>query len=177
MWLDQFKNHSSQISQKLRIGINLSASGPDRIWPHQLFQRLITILRQECNEIVFGIVGHTGDISAFEQLMEPTTSAGSSIRYIHTSSLESFIEAIADSDLFISGEGGATHIAAALQVPQIALFVNRPEKLKRWSPWSSAHVTLYASSENAPVSDIGLDSVLGASRVMIRQVMAEKTKT
>lgn len=177
MWLHQPGKASGLTGRKLRVGINLSASGRDRIWPHQLFQRLIATLCQEFNEITFGIVGHTSDIIAFEQLMTNSSLSSPLVAYIHTPSLKTFTEAIASFDVFISGEGGATHMAAALQVPQVALFVNRSDKLKRWTPWSSAHVTLHASSENAPVSDIGLDSVLGACRVMIRQVMAEKTIT
>lgn len=173
-------HHSEKISdptgRKLRIGINLSASGQDRIWPHQLFQRLIATLSQEFNEITFGIVGHTSDVTTFEQLMANSSSSSPLVAYIHTPSLKTFIEAIASFDVFISGEGGATHMAAALQVPQVALFVNRPDKLKRWTPWSSTHVTLHAASDNAPVSDIDLATVLGACRTMIEQVMAEKAK-
>lgn len=171
MWLSSSTKLPIRKQAELCIGINLSASGPDRVWPQDLFKQLISVLSRESNDIYFNVIGNATDIKAFERLMATDNLTGHSVQYVYTPTLEAFINAIAACDLLISGEGGTTHMASALLVPQVALFVNKPEKLKRWAPWSSEHITLHAAIENAPVSDIELNSVLKACRTMIKQVV------
>lgn len=172
MWLNSKASTSDQADSGFYVGINLSASGPDRVWPQSLFLKLMRLLSAEFSEIIFNVMGQKADVEGFEILMaDADEPLNNRIQCFRTPTLESFIDAIASCSILVSGEGGATHIASALQIPQVALFVNRPEKLLRWQPWHSPHITLCAQSENAPVSDISLDAVLTACRKMIEQLM------
>ena len=52
-----------------------------------------------------------------------------------TQNLTELIAALSLCDLFIGTDGGALHLAAALNKPCLALFENLSAKLNHWYPW------------------------------------------
>ena len=61
---------------------------------------------------------------------------------IHHGGLRSLVALVAASDLYVGYDSAFQHIAAALTVPVIDVFVNPPNDLfrKRWRPYSKAAV-------------------------------------
>lgn len=168
MWLYPSQASDKSTGRPFRIGINLSSSGADRTWPQSSFCELIQTLGQEYRDVIFVVTGNIGDIQTFKKKMHSIDEQiCRRVEYSFTPSLEEFINTIANCDLFISGEGGATHMAAAMQIPQIALFENKPQKLVRWRPWATPCVLLHDDGANAPVGSINLNAVLDACRTMI----------
>jgi heptosyltransferase III len=78
-------------------------------------------------------------------------------------SLRRLIGGIAACDFMLMAEGGAMHIAAALQKPIVCLF-GRSDPV-RWRPWGVPHELLQPASQN--VIDITVEDVVAAcERVM-----------
>lgn len=80
---------------------------------------------------------HPGD----DDLAHRITSALASDRVLPmpTHTLEDLIAKLSLCDLFIGADGGAMHLAVALNKPLVALFENTPAKLDHWYPWQIAH--------------------------------------
>jgi ADP-heptose:LPS heptosyltransferase len=76
-----------------------------------------------------------------------------------------FTALVAASDLYIGYDSGFQHIAAALSVPVIDVFVNAPNELfgKRWRPYSRAPVDVVRTGTDADDRDV-LARVLAAYR-------------
>ena len=73
---------------------------------------------------------------------------------------------VAASDLYVGYDSAFQHIAAALAVPSIDVFVGFPNALfaKRWRPWSRAEVTVIEVAGGWPEAAAGtLDRVLVAA--------------
>jgi ADP-heptose:LPS heptosyltransferase len=76
-----------------------------------------------------------------------------------------FTALVAASDLYVGYDSGFQHIAAALSVPVVDVFVNAPNELffKRWRPYSRAPVDVVASGGPSADDDL-IARVLAAHR-------------
>jgi ADP-heptose:LPS heptosyltransferase len=61
-------------------------------------------------------------------------------------------------------DGGAMHVAAALQKPLVCFFGN--SDAARWHPWQCRHIILQPESRN--VSDLTIERVLEATETLLR---------
>jgi ADP-heptose:LPS heptosyltransferase len=88
--------------------------------------------------------------------------------------LRPFTALVGSSDLYIGYDSGFQHIAAALSVPVVDVFVNAPNDLffKRWRPYSKAPVDVVAAGSHAGDRAV-IDRVIAAhrsSRIAARSV-------
>ena len=79
-----------------------------------------------------------------------------------TERLEELIAALSLCDGFVGADGGAMHLAAALNLKTAALFENSEAKRTRWYPWGARHVLLQPTT--FAVADISVDQVEAAVR-------------
>ena len=75
---------------------------------------------------------------------------------------EELIAALSLCDGFVGADGGAMHLAAALNLKTAALFENSEAKRTRWYPWGARHVLLQPTT--FAVADISVDQVEAAVR-------------
>lgn len=69
---------------------------------------------------------------------------------IPTQSIRELIAALSLCDLFIGADGGAMHLAVALNKKVVSLFENSPGKLAHWYPWKVSHKVVYSPSSSLP---------------------------
>jgi ADP-heptose:LPS heptosyltransferase len=74
-----------------------------------------------------------------------------------TPTLSSLVAAMAASDIALNLDTGSLHIAAALQVPTVALITNR--KAPHWYPWKAPNTVLKAETVAAISVETTLDAV------------------
>lgn len=157
------------------VGLNLTSSSPERVWPQAQFLALLQTLANNFPDIKFRITGNPIDVRTFENALSslpPSLLTRTSCA--HTLSLEEFISAVAQCDLFISSEGGGVHIASALNMPQVALFQNLSSKLVRWHPWAVPYAVVHADTDGAPVPEINLEQVVEAATPLIQALLAKR---
>lgn len=140
-----------------RIALHISAREPERRWGNANFIALTKhILETQPNTqiLLFWSPGkaddphHPGDDEAAAELMQ----AGQSERLIPmpTQNLTELIAALSLCDLFIGTDGGAMHLAVALNKKVLAMFENKPDKLNHWYPWQVVSSVLHSASSAAP---------------------------
>ena len=80
-----------------------------------------------------------------------------------THNLTELIAALSTCDVFIGADGGAMHLAVALNKKILALFENKPDKLNHWYPWQVAHRLVHSPDPKQPdISSIAFPQVVQA---------------
>jgi len=120
-------------SKKKILGINPGASyGSAKRWYPQEFAKVARELSGEYDVIIFGGPGETDIAGDIEQALIDSGVTNYKNLAGNTTITE-LINKIANLDLFITGDSGPMHVAAAFQVPTVAIF--GPTKDKETSQW------------------------------------------
>ena len=80
-----------------------------------------------------------------------------------TQNLTELIAALSLCDSFIGTDGGALHLAVALNKKVLAMFENKPDKLNHWYPWQTKSQVVHSLSPVQPnIDQITLSQVIKA---------------
>ena len=162
----------SALKSRFNIALQISARRPAQQWPAQRFAELARRL----DGLGFGTVllwapgpsnhpRHPGDDEKAQQIAARLGGTASFVAY-RTERLAELIGALAACDALVTSDGGAMHLAAALQKPIVCFFGDvAPEQ---WRPWGAPHRVLRPASHNA--ADIGVEQALGALRELTQHL-------
>jgi len=146
-----------------RVAVHLSARRQAQRWPAARFAELTGKLSERGAAVMLlwspgpaSHPQHPGDDDKAEEVLR-LLGAGRAIPY-PTTQLPALIGALAACDRVICADGGAMHLAAALQKPVVALFGDSPPE--RWRPWRTRHRVVRSESRN--VADLPVEEVLRA---------------
>lgn len=157
--------HFEETAIPLVVGINLSASVPERFWPIENFVALSQSLTAKYPNATFAITGFSADIDRYKQLANALDKPINRLFYFSTPTLESYIAAISVCTLYISIEGGGVHLASALAIPQIALF--QKAKIGRWQPWAVPNYVVTSETDKDAIGQIKTEQVLTATTKLL----------
>lgn len=154
------------VAQK-RIALHISAREPGRRWGKNNFMALakhILETQPDTHILLFWSPGkaddpqHPGDDETAEQLMQAVCSEN--LIPMPTKNLTELVAALSLCDLFIGTDGGAMHLAAALNKKVLAMFENNPDKLNHWYPWRVSYKVIYGPYPE--IKSISLNALLVA---------------
>lgn len=140
-----------------RIALHISAREPERRWGIDNFIALtqhILETQPDTQILLFWSPGkaddpqHPGDDDAAAQLIQTVHS--DRLIPMPTQNLTELIAAISRCDLFIGTDGGALHLAVAVDKKVLALFENKPDKLNHWYPWRVDHQVVHSADAKKP---------------------------
>lgn len=153
-----------------RVALHISAREPERRWGNTNFIALAKhILQAQPNTqvLLFWSPGnaddphHPGDDEAAAQLIKAVGS--NRLIPMPTQNLTELIAALSLCDLFIGTDGGAMHLAVALNKKILALFENKPDKLNHWYPWQTKSQVVHSLNPVQPnIDQITLSQVIEA---------------
>lgn len=159
------------------VALHISAREEERRWGVDNFIALASKILESSSAIkimLFWSPGradnprHPGDDDAAEQLTKVVRS--DRVIPMPTHNLTELISALSLCDFFIGADGGALHLAVALNKPCVALFENLPAKLNHWYPWRVPCRVVHG--EKPEVASIELGAVKNA----LAELMAETGK-
>lgn len=156
-------------AQRPVVGVHISARKPSQRWPVKHFIELITSLCVEHEVAVhlFWSPGsnqdkrHPGDDDKARQILDAVSELP--VRACPTQHLEQLFAGLALCDSVICSDGGAMHVAAALDKPIVCFFGQ--SDVTHWRPWKVPHRVLQASSHEA--QDIPVAMCLSAWRQLM----------
>jgi heptosyltransferase-2 len=131
--------------KKPLVGVHLGAAfGPSKLWLDERFARLGDALHAEgISAVLLGSPEETARATRIQ------ARAGSSVAsLVGRDSPELLPELLSRLDLFVSGDTGAAHLAAALGVPVVTLFGPTDPRLTR--PLGAASVAIWKQPSCAP---------------------------
>ena len=155
----------NETATPLVIGINLSASVPERFWPIPNFIALTQALASHYPSATFTITGLPADVDHYKNLANALNQPINQLFYFSTPSLQSYIAAISVCSLYLSIEGGGVHLASALAKPQVALF--QKNKIARWQPWAVLHHVVTSATDEDAIGQIKTEQVLAATDALL----------
>ena len=127
------QNQSSKVVQKPILGINPGASyGSAKRWYPEEFAKVASGLASQYDIIIFGGLGEK-DIAADIENELIDSGVTNYQNLAGKTSVSELINQISKLDLFITGDSGPMHVAAAFQVPTVAIF--GPTKDDETSQW------------------------------------------
>ena len=129
----QIYGHNIAKSKKKILGINPGASyGSAKRWYPKEFAKVAKELSSKYDIIIFGGPSETDIASDIEQAL--VDSGVENYKNLSgNTTITELIDQISNLDLFITGDSGPMHVAAAFQVPTVAIF--GPTKDKETSQW------------------------------------------
>ncbi len=145
---------------KHRIALHISAREVERRWGLDNFialTRHILDTQPDTQILLFWSPGkaddphHPGDDEAAADLMKTVES--DRLIPMPTQNLTELIAALSLCDLFIGTDGGAMHLAVALNKKTLALFENLPGKLNHWYPWHVDQSVVFSADASKPAID------------------------
>lgn len=110
---------------RLTIGFQLGASTESRCWPVKHYVALADRLISQIENVRFVLIGGPTDVGKANQFMQQLDEKdrGSVEDCIGKTGLQQLITTIDSFDLLITGDTGPLHLAVALKVKTISLFV------------------------------------------------------
>ena len=132
----ELKLYFKPVTYKARtLGINPGASyGSAKRWYPEKFSEVAATLSSEYNIIIFGGPGEVDIAKDIEDALKKRDI----VNYINLAGktdIKTLCQKIGGLDLFITGDSGPMHVAAAYQVPTISIF--GPTKDQETSPWKN----------------------------------------
>jgi len=137
--LKQTNNDSKSI-----IGVNPGASyGDSKRWHPEKFAKVVTELSHKFDIIIFGGPNEKEIGADIEKLLIESNVSNYQNLAAQTS-IDELIYHISVLDMFVTGDSGPMHLAAAFQVPTVAIF--GPTKDKETSQWMNDKSTIVKKS-------------------------------
>lgn len=160
-----------------RLALHISAREPERRWGNDNFIALAKHILQtqlDTQILLFWSPGkaddhhHPGDDDAAEQLIKAVGS--DRLIPMPTQNLTELTAALSLCDLFIGTDGGAMHLAVALNKKVLAMFENKPDKLNHWYPWQVKSKVVHSLHAALPdISQISQTQVERALKELVAQ--------
>jgi ADP-heptose:LPS heptosyltransferase len=140
------------------VAVNLSAGDPSRYWPGDRWQALLRHVAADRPRTGFLLLTAQGD----EHLADEVRAGLPSLRFIQPAgrSFHHFAAGIALSDLVISPDTSAVHIASAFGRPILGLYPAEEWNFRSWQPVGTRFEI--ARPKEGVVRDIGVDDVIDA---------------
>ena len=158
-----------------RIALHISAREPERRWGTENFIALAKHIQEtqpDTQILLFWSPGkandphHPGDDEAAQSLLN--SLPGDRLIPMPTQNLTELIASLSLCDLFIGTDGGAMHLAVALNKKILALFENLPSKLNHWYPWKVRHMIVHGLEPNVlDVSNVSLEQLEGSLKILL----------
>jgi len=142
-WFDKLKIQETEPV----IGIHAGAYyGTAKRWLPERYAELIKRLRAEFNATIL-LFGSQGEMDMAEEIISKYSGAGV-LNLCGRTTLEELVALIGHCHLFISNDSGPMHVAAAFQMPQIAIFGSTDPVAT--GPFSSQSITVKKPVECSP---------------------------
>jgi heptosyltransferase-1 len=154
-WADEF----AQRANGPLVLVGLGASKPENRWPPTRFGELARALAGDGARIVLS--GGPGDAAAGEAAREALHGLACEDLVGRTSLLE-LAALLRRARLFVGGDTGPMHIAAAVGCPVVALF--GPADPRRTGPWGAGHRVVKPGEGSRRMEAITVHAVLDAVR-------------
>jgi len=129
----QIYGHDIAKSKKKILGINPGASyGSAKRWYPEEFSKVVRELSNQYDIVIFGGPSEKDIAMDIEKLLIKK-GVNNYQNLAGSTTISELIDCISSLDLFITGDSGPMHVAAAFQIPTVSIF--GPTKDKETSQW------------------------------------------
>ena len=135
-----YTNQTLNKNDKPILGINPGATyGSAKRWYPDQFAKVAVELSSKYDIIIFGGPGETDIAQDIEDILK-NEGIGNYTNLAGKTTIEELIHEISSLNLFITNDSGPMHVAAAFNIPTVAIF--GPTKYKETNQWKNEHAML-----------------------------------
>jgi len=164
---DRAKNFISSLGNKIKIGINIEGSFPEKTIQKKELGQICRGLYSHCSNIVIVILASPHKISQKKKIISEL-----GLDYVVPSyTTETIIDAAAiveQLDLIITPDTSIVHIASSFDKPVVSIHENNKDSFRLWSPSSTLSKTVFAKSSYG-LFDYDVDEIIKYSLSFIRK--------
>ncbi|AXW86569.1 hypothetical protein AU509_05635 [Lonsdalea britannica] len=135
------------------IGFQMGASTSERCWPMENFAAVAEHFLTTNSTCQIALTGWSGDSPLAESLLQQLNPALHSriVNHIGSSSLKELVGLINGMDVLVTGDTGPLHIAIALKVPTVSLFVTAEPHSTGPYQDPDLHDVIYGATNNLAI--------------------------
>jgi len=148
------------------IAINISAGAPIRYWPVDKWTKLLNKITTTFNQYKILILSTEEDQNIRNRICKNLNS--DSLIYQNYYSFQHYASYICYSDILITPDTAAVHIASAFDVPVIALYPNYEWNFISWQPLSKKYRSLKSNTES--IADIKIEEVYNSFKDILTEI-------
>jgi ADP-heptose:LPS heptosyltransferase len=137
------------LTRSYRLGVNVSARGPDKQWGRENFAAAIRDMLRLDPRFEAVVCGNPEDRAQVEAIAAATGAAV----VPPLGSFHEFAAIINRFDLLLTPDTAAVHLAAAWRIPLVGLFHADPAMLP-WTPWATPHRAIVHQGPAAEVPPV-----------------------
>jgi len=157
----------SEIKSKHKIvAINISAGAEIRKYPVEKWIELINSLKSKFSNLKFLILFEPTDRTEAELIIQAIDK--NYLVTVEGSSFQHFASKIKNSDLLITPDTSAVHIASAFQVPVIALYPNVDWNFVSFAPYRTKFRSIKSSTEE--IKNISIEKIESEFENLIQEL-------
>ena len=164
---DRAKNFVSSLGNKIKIGINIEGSFPEKTIQTKKLEQICRGLYSHCSNIVIVILASPHKISKKKKIISEL-----GLDYVVPSyTTETIIDAAAiveQLDLVITPDTSIVHIASSFDKPVVSIHENNKDSFRLWSPSSTLSKTVFAKSSYG-LFNYDVDEIIKYSLSFIRK--------
>lgn len=157
---------SSKKKNKHLIAVNISTGAKIRYWDTEKWNQLLHSINDEYKNCFFLLLSTEKDRMLQRQLASFLGTENCIEGKL--ASIQHFAAYIKSSDMLITPDTSAVHIASAFDIPTLALYPNPEWNYISWQPYRIAHRSIKSSTEN--VNSISVQEVFIKFKSLINEI-------
>lgn len=148
------------------LAVNISAGAEIRYWTSEKWIELLNKINTVKDNLYFLILSDKDDVSLSEKIVDQISNKN--VMRNTLQSFQHFASYINNSDMLISADTSAVHIASALNKPVTALFPDYEWNFVSWQPLSDKFVSI--RSQKHSIDAISVDEVFTSFLQLYKEV-------
>ena len=155
---DRAKNFVLSLGDKIKIGINIEGSFPEKSIQKEELKQICSGLFKNFKNIVIVILSSPSRISNTNKIISEI-GLDNVISSYSTETIIDVAALIEHLDLIITPDTSIVHVASAFDKPVVSIHENNQHSFRLWSPSSSLSKTVFAKS-NYGLSEYSVEKVI-----------------
>ena len=168
---DRAKSFVSSMGDKIKIGINIEGSFPEKNIQKKELEAICRGLHSHCSNIVIVILASPNKISNKKKMV---SELGLDF-VIPSYTTETIIDAAAlieQLDLIITPDTSIVHIASSFDKPVVSIHENNKDSFRLWSPSSTLSKTIFAKSSYG-LFDYSVNDIVKSAVDMLQTIESD----
>jgi ADP-heptose:LPS heptosyltransferase len=149
------------------IAINISAGAKIRYWRQDKWIELIRLILREYPDFNLVLLSTAKDESLRNEIHSNVIQTRSPI--IKNLTIQQYASYIQISDILITPDTSAVHIASALGIPTIAMYPNYDSNFVSWQPYKIPYRSIKSNTES--VKEISVNEVFDAFQSLVNEIL------
>ncbi len=163
---DRAKNFVSSLGNKIKIGINIEGSFPEKSIQKKELEQICRGLYRHCSNIVIVILASPNKISKKKKMISEL-GFDFVIPSYTTETIIDVAALIEQLDLIITPDTSIVHIASSFDKPVVSIHENNKDSFRLWSPSSTLSKTIFAKSSYG-LFDYSVDDIVKSATDILK---------